>query len=103
MIVKQVDSLIHFKITEMSFIFCTLIYLCVFTICAHLTNVKKNVVLIIVDDLRPALGCYDDKIAVTPNIDQFAKKSTIFQRAYAQVNNNNYNNKIILISLMRIK
>ncbi|XP_059471346.1 iduronate 2-sulfatase [Neocloeon triangulifer] len=45
---------------------------------------KKNVLFIVVDDLRPALGCYNDSDAVTPNIDRLARKSTIFTRAYAQ-------------------
>jgi hypothetical protein len=29
-----------------------------------------NVLLIIVDDLRPALGTYEDPLALTPNIDR---------------------------------
>lgn len=55
------------------------------TSCAHST--KKNVLFIIVDDLRPALGCYDDLLAVTPNIDRLAEKSALFRRTYAQVKN----------------
>lgn len=47
---------------------------------------RNNVVFIIVDDLRPALGCYNDNRAVTPNIDRLAEKSFVFRRAYAQVN-----------------
>ena len=35
-------------------------------------------------DLRPALGCYDDKTAVTPNIDQLASRGLVFRRAYCQ-------------------
>lgn len=58
------------------------------TSCAHSTNaIKKNVLFIIVDDLRPALGCYDDLLAVTPNIDRLAEKSALFRRTYAQVKN----------------
>ena len=45
---------------------------------------KPNVLFIIVDDLRPALGCYGDRLAVTPNIDALAKKGVIFERAYCQ-------------------
>lgn len=57
-----------------------------FISCAHSTNAsKKNVLFIIVDDLRPALGCYDDVNAITPNIDRLAEKSAIFRRTYAQV------------------
>ncbi|GFT48249.1 iduronate 2-sulfatase [Nephila pilipes] len=45
---------------------------------------KKNVLFIVVDDLRPALGCYGDERAITPNIDQLASKGVIFKNAYAQ-------------------
>lgn len=53
---------------------------------SHLTNAfRKNILFVIVDDLRPALGCYDDPLSMTPHIDQLAKKSVLFQRIYAQV------------------
>ncbi len=45
---------------------------------------RTNVLFIIVDDLRPALGCYDDPIAKTPNIDRLAARGTTFLRAYCQ-------------------
>ncbi|CAB0032758.1 unnamed protein product [Trichogramma brassicae] len=45
---------------------------------------RKNFVFIIVDDLRPVLGCYDDARAHTPNMDRLARRSVIFHRAYAQ-------------------
>ena len=38
------------------------------------SEVRQNVLLIAIDDLRPALGCYGDQIAVTPNIDQLASR-----------------------------
>ena len=38
-----------------------------------------NVVLIIVDDLKPSLGCYGDKRAVTPNIDKLAQRGARFR------------------------
>lgn len=47
-----------------------------------------NVLFIVVDDLRPALGCYGDKRAITPNIDSLASQSIIFKNAYAQVGTN---------------
>ena len=34
-----------------------------------------NVLLIVVDDLRPALGAYGDPLAITPNIDRLAMVS----------------------------
>ncbi|XP_067578944.1 iduronate 2-sulfatase isoform X2 [Pseudorca crassidens] len=43
-----------------------------------------NVLLIIVDDLRPSLGCYGDKVIRSPNMDQLASRSLLFQNAFAQ-------------------
>ncbi|XP_039622200.1 iduronate 2-sulfatase isoform X2 [Polypterus senegalus] len=45
---------------------------------------RLNVLLILADDLRPSLGCYGDTVVKSPNIDQLASKSMIFQNAFAQ-------------------
>lgn len=46
---------------------------------------KPHVLFIIVDDLRPELGCYGNTKIVTPNIDQLADEGTLFENAYCQV------------------
>ena len=33
---------------------------------------SPNILLILVDDLKPVLGCYGDPLAKTPNIDRLA-------------------------------
>ena len=43
-----------------------------------------NVLLIIVDDLRPQLGAYGFDAMQTPNIDRLASEGLLFRRAYAQ-------------------
>ena len=45
---------------------------------------RPNVLLICVDDLKPALGCYGEVHARTPNIDRLAARGTVFTRAYVQ-------------------
>ena len=45
---------------------------------------SPNVLFIAVDDLRPMLGCYGDKVARTPNIDRLASGATVFRKAYCQ-------------------
>ncbi|XP_061399133.1 iduronate 2-sulfatase [Musca vetustissima] len=47
-------------------------------------SARHNVVMVIFDDLRPALGAYADPLAQTPNLDRFAKGSFQFSRAYSQ-------------------
>ncbi len=41
-----------------------------------------NVLLILVDDLKPALGCYGDRAARTPHIDALAARGMRFNMAY---------------------
>ena len=39
---------------------------------SHAAAPKPNVLLICVDDLKPGLSCYGDKLVKSPNIDRLA-------------------------------
>lgn len=45
---------------------------------------KKNILFIAVDDLKPLLPCYGDKLAQTPTINALANRGTVFTNAYCQ-------------------
>jgi uncharacterized sulfatase len=45
---------------------------------------RPNVLLIMSDDLRDAVGCYGHPLAKTPNIDRLAARGVRFDLAYAQ-------------------
>ena len=45
---------------------------------------KPNILFIAVDDLKPELGAYGNKLVKTPNIDRLAKMSTVFLNNYCQ-------------------
>ncbi|CAA6678070.1 MULTISPECIES: sulfatase [unclassified Lentimonas] len=58
--------------------------------CGALTSVHadstptQNVLLILVDDLKPELGCYGSDIIQTPNMDQLAADGLLFEHHYVQ-------------------
>lgn len=43
---------------------------------------KPNILIFLVDDLKPTLGVYGDKTAQSPNIDKLAAKGMLFTNAY---------------------
>jgi iduronate 2-sulfatase len=45
---------------------------------------KPNVLFLIVDDLRPELGCYDNSNVISPNIDNIADQGLVFNNVYCQ-------------------
>ncbi len=48
-------------------------------------SAAKNVLFIIVDDLRPELGCYNSPIVKTPNIDKLASEGVLFDQAFCNI------------------
>lgn len=64
------------------------LFFLILSVCLLLDTVvskRPNILFVIIDDLKPALNCYGDKIAYTPNIDYIANKSFVFNNAFAQV------------------
>ena len=45
---------------------------------------KPNILFIAVDDLKPELGCFGNKLIKTPNIDKLASKGSLFKQNYCQ-------------------
>ncbi len=45
---------------------------------------KPNILFISIDDLRPALGAYDDQAVITPNLDIFAGEGMTFRQTFCQ-------------------
>lgn len=64
---------------------CLLIIPLIFTACETNTGeqAQPNVLLIMVDDLKPALGAYGDETAITPEMDKLANEGMRFDRAYS--------------------
>ncbi|MFL3658656.1 MAG: sulfatase-like hydrolase/transferase [Opitutales bacterium] len=48
---------------------------------------SKNVLLVLVDDLRPEINSWGNRHFKTPNMDRLAEKGTSFTRAYCQYAN----------------
>lgn len=44
----------------------------------------RNILLVVVDDLRPQMSPYGQAETVTPNLDAFSKGALVFDRAYCQ-------------------
>ncbi|KAH9507789.1 hypothetical protein Btru_052863 [Bulinus truncatus] len=69
------------KYAAVCFLICVVV--CVIRLCVPSSS-PKNVLFVVVDDLRPALGCYGESVMKTLNVDNLARKSILFEQAYVQ-------------------
>eukprot|EP00037_Helgoeca_nana_P016160 m.151928 g.151928 ORF g.151928 m.151928 type:complete len:163 (-) comp23370_c0_seq1:1727-2215(-) len=51
---------------------------------ANTETTRHNILLIVVDDLRPQIGAYGEKYMHTPHMDKLASEGAIFTQAYVQ-------------------
>ena len=59
-----------------------LILVCLFVTDTRLAEAKPNILLIVSEDNGPELGCYGDRFARTPHLDQLAANGILFRRAF---------------------
>jgi len=45
---------------------------------------RRNVLFVVVDDLRPQMNCYGQEWILSPNMDRLAQDGLLFERAYCQ-------------------
>ena len=67
---------------QLLFFFLPLLSLVIF---ADKASASSNILLIVVDNLRPALSSYTNVEAKTPNMDSIGYGGTTFARAYCQI------------------
>lgn len=60
---------------------------------------EKNIIFYITDDQSPTLGCYGDKVAITPHIDALAKDGTVFDFAFATTASCSASRSVVLSGL----
>ena len=79
-----------------------IIILLVFKVNAQDQKSAKNVLFIMVDDLRPELNIYDKDHIKSPNIDKLASNGITFKRAYCNVPVCGASRASLLLSLIHI-
>lgn len=61
----------------------TVLTLAALMLCVSVNGTEKpNVLMLLVDDLKPAIGDYGDETAITPHLDALARSGTRFNLAY---------------------
>ena len=64
----------------------TIFFVCLLAVPASAADPpRRNILLLVADDLGLQVGCFGDKVAKTPNIDKLAANGTRFTHAFASV------------------
>lgn len=46
---------------------------------------RPNIICIVCEDISPMVGCFGDKVAVTPNLDEFSKSAIRFTNVHSNI------------------
>ena len=60
---------------------------------------ERNIIVFVTDDESPTLGCYGDRVAVTPTIDSMAADGVVFDNAFATTASCSASRSVILSGL----
>lgn len=55
---------------------------CLLLVCGMAVAGKPNILMILVDDLRPTMGIYGDSMVISPNLDKLVARGIRFEQAY---------------------
>ena len=80
----MINNMKAIKFIHFSIIFVTFMLISI-TLNGQIQPTKKNILFLMVDDLRPELSIYGQNIIISPNIDMLAKTGVTFNNAYCNV------------------
>ena len=60
---------------------------------------ERNIIFFVTDDESPTLGCYGDRVAVSPNVDRLAADGVVFVNAFATTASCSASRSVILSGL----
>ncbi len=82
LLISSLLCLSKFKIINLRLAIFALLITC--SMFVFSTQKPLNVVVFLVDDLRPDIGCYGNELIKSPNIDKLAEQGVVFNKAYCQ-------------------
>lgn len=98
----MIQTVLSFARFTTAFVLSLILFSTIATISQAADDAKRpdrNVIFFITDDESPTLGCYGDKVAVTPTIDALAKDGTLFRNAFATTASCSASRSVVLTGL----